>query len=452
MTDVLIIGAGPAGMSAALKLQDLGLQVTIADDQPSPGGRIFANIETRVAHTAEDRGGAELVAQFRASGGDYLSGAEVWQIEPGPRVFLTQAGRAKMCEPRFVLFATGAQERPMPFPGWQLPGVMTIGAAQILLKTAKQIPDEPVWLAGSGPLLLLYANQLIRAGGSVAGIIDTTPPARQISAASLLPGALLYGWRDLLRGVSWMLQLRRIPVIRNVVALEGIGAERLTAIRYSQRDGSTADIPARLLLVHDGVIPAVHGTLSADCSHRWNRFQRCFEPVVDDFGTSSNPLIFVAGDGATIVGARAARLSGKLAALGIARAAAKLSPRDAEAAAVPLRRGLRRAGRFRRFIDALYPPVELAIPDQTMVCRCEEVTAGQVREVLVGRPHLGPDGAKIHTRAGMGPCQGRQCGLSLTRLTAEIHDIPPEERTFLRIRPPLKPLTLGELAAMETGA
>jgi NADPH-dependent 2,4-dienoyl-CoA reductase/sulfur reductase-like enzyme len=450
MTDVLVIGAGPAGMSAALELQARGLAVTLADDQPAPGGRIFAAIEARRPHGAEEHAGAALVARFRASGGIYLPATEAWQIESGPRVFLTRDRRAIMLEPRFVLLATGAQERPMPFPGWQLPGVMTVGAAQILLKTAKQIPDQPVWLAGCGPLLLLYAHQLIAAGGAIAGILDTTPPGRGAASARLLPAALGYGWRDLVRGLGWLLRMRKLRVIRDVVAIEASGADRLTAVRYTAGGGVGGEIATSLLLVHDGVVPGLHATLAAGCAHRWNPVQRCFEPVVDRFGGSSNPAIFVAGDGAAIGGARAAMLSGRLAAVGIAHAAGKLSAADAETAAAPLRRDLSGAAGFRRFIDTLYPPSGMPIPDATVLCRCEEVKAGQVRESLVGRPHLDPDGVKMATRAGMGPCQGRQCGLSLTRLVAEAHGGSPCDIGFLRIRPPLKPLTLGELAALET--
>jgi len=256
----------------------------------------------------------------------------------------------------------------------------------------------------------------------------------------------------MMRGLGWMFGLRGLRIIREVTALEAIGTERLTEVRYKTRGGSTGQITTNLLLVHDGVIPAIHGTLAAGCEHRWNSTQRCFEPVLDPLGASSDPTIYVAGDGATIAGARAAMLSGRLAAIGIALAARKLSPEGAEAAAAPLRHGLSAAAGFRRFIDALYPPSELPIPDRTMICRCEEVTAQQIRNALEGRPQLGPDGVKIATRAGMGPCQARQCGLSLTNLTAEVHGGSPQDIGFLRIRPPLKPLTLGELAALETAS
>ncbi len=436
-------------MTAALELLGFGLTVTIIDDQPAPGGRIFAAIERRQPHGAEDRGGAALVAKFRAAGGTYLASTEAWQIEPGPRVFVTHDGRATMHEPRFVLLATGAQERPMPFPGWQLPGVATVGAAQILLKTARQIPDRPVWLAGSGPLLLLYAYQLLKAGGDVAGILDTTPVGRS-AAAALLPGAFAYGWHDLLRGAGWSVRLRKFRKIHHVTALRAIGPDRLRSVRYADGRGRSGEIVTDLLLIHDGVVPGIQATLAAGCAHQWNPMQQDFEPVLDRFCMSSNPAVFVAGDGATIAGARAARLSGRLAALGIARAAGLCSNVQADASSAVLRRALKAAFGFRRFIDTLYPSADLAIPDDAMVCRCEEVTAGRIRTALAGRAHLGPDGVKIATRAGMGPCQGRQCGLTLTRLVAEAHGGAPAEVGYLRVRPPLKPLTLGELATLET--
>ncbi|RVT93509.1 NAD(P)/FAD-dependent oxidoreductase [Sphingomonas crocodyli] len=451
MIDVAIVGAGPAGMTAALELQKLGLSTTVIDDQPAPGGRIFANIEQRPAHGAEDRSGAALVRRFRQMGGDYRPASEVWQIEPGPRLFLSSSGQAQMIEPRFILMATGAQERPMPFPGWQLPGVMTVGAAQILLKTARQIPDKPVWLAGSGPLLLLYMHQLIAAGGMVEGILDTSPSGRIITAARALPGAITYGWRDLLRGLAWQWQSRSIKVVRGITSLQARGGDKLSHVTYSTDDGQIGEIATELLFIHDGVVPGLHGTIAAGCDHRWNEAEQCFEPILDTFGRTSVETIFAAGDGATIGGARAATLSGRLAAIGIARAAGTMSSEQAETAAKPVRRGLAKAARFRHFVDALYPPVKMALPDETITCRCEEVTARDIRAALKNEAHLGPDGIKIATRAGMGPCQGRQCGASLTRLVREAHGGAPDAIGFLRIRPPLKPLTLGELATLDSG-
>lgn len=436
-------------MSAAVELRRLRCEVTVIDDQPSPGGRIFAGIETRQPHGREDRSGATLARHFRESGGTYLSATEAWQIESGAKVFVTHAGQARVLEADFVLLAVGAQERPMPFPGWERPGVMTIGAAQILLKTAAQVPREPVWLAGSGPLLLLYARQLLDAGGSIAGLLDTTPKGRVWQARGKVYGALGYGWRDMARGLNWLVQMRGVRVIRHIVGLEAVGDPTLSSIRYRTADGVADEVGANLLLIHNGVVPAIHATLSAGCSHRWNADQQCLEPACDEFGRTSQPDLFVAGDGAAINGARAAFLSGRLAALGIAHAAGLLPSEEVARSAARLTRALKDARGFRSLIDTLYPPVNLDLPDVAMVCRCEEVTASQVREVLSGRPHLGADGVKMITRAGMGPCQGRQCGYTIHRLIKELHGGTPEDAGFLRVRPPLKPLTLGELASLE---
>lgn len=449
MNETLVVGAGPAGMSAALELLARGMSVTVVDDQRVPGGRIFAAIEQREAHGAEDRGGAALVNAFRRAGGTYLPGADIWQIETGFRVFLTQDGRARMLEAEHIVLATGAQERPMAFPGWQLPGVMTVGAAQIALKTAHQIPDRPVWLAGTGPLLLLYAHQLQAAGGSVAGILDTAPATPLKRVAGLIGGALSYGWRDLLRGAGWLVEGRGRRSVRKVVSLEAVGDQQVEAIRYRTRDGTEGQVEADLLLIHDGVVPSVHMTRAIGCEHRWNETQRCFEPVMDSFGQTTVHGLFVAGDGAAIGGGRAAALSGRLAGIGVARRAGLVGDVDAVRLADPIRRSLAGARRFRTLVDALYPPTSLEMPDDTMVCRCEEVTAGTIRAVLADRPHMGPDGVKIVTRCGMGPCQGRQCGLNLSRLVAETHGQSPEEIGLMRVQPPLKPLTLGELAALE---
>jgi NADPH-dependent 2,4-dienoyl-CoA reductase/sulfur reductase-like enzyme len=215
--DLLIVGAGPAGMGAAITARRHGLTVMVIDDQPAPGGQIWRSIELTARRDdilgpsyVEGRAVAEA---FRASGALYHPGGQLWQIEPGFRAFVSRDRQAQVIEAKAVILATGAQERPVPFPGWTLPGVLTVGAAQILLKNAGQIPAKPVWIAGSGPLPLLYAVQLLRAGGQIAGYLDTTPPGQLWSALRYLPGALCASG-ELLKGLGWMAKLR--PVIKGV--------------------------------------------------------------------------------------------------------------------------------------------------------------------------------------------------------------------------------------------
>jgi NADPH-dependent 2,4-dienoyl-CoA reductase/sulfur reductase-like enzyme len=374
-----------------------------------------------------------------------------WQIEPGFRACVSVDRQAQVIEARAMILATGAQERPVPFPGWTLPGVLTVGAAQILLKNAGQIPARPVWIAGSGPLPLLYAAQLLKAGGQIAGYLDTTPVGQWTAALPHLPGALR-AWSDLAKGLEWTATLRRskTPVIKGVVEIEALGEERVESLRYRTKGGVVAPVEADTLLVHEGVVPSLHAALSLDCEVAWSSAQECYAPIVDSWGESSQTDLFIAGDGAGIAGAKAALLRGELAALRIAAKLGRISAGAAAVAARPIRRKLDRELAVRPFLDAMFRPRPqiFAPANETIVCRCEEVTAGEIRTLAaIGRP--GPNQIKAATRAGMGPCQGRQCGYTVTRILGAEQNRSPSEVGFFHIRPPLKPVTLGELASLD---
>ncbi len=159
----------------------------------------------------------------------------------------------------------------MPFPGWTLPGVLTVGAAQILLKTADSVPDRPVWIAGCGPLPLLYMTQLLAAGGKIAGFLDTTPRGRLGAALRHLPQAMGRAG-DLFKGLSWSLALRRagFPIVRHVAELRAEGAGRLEQLVYRTQDGRETRVPAEVLLVHEGVVPSIHAPLALGCDVGWD--------------------------------------------------------------------------------------------------------------------------------------------------------------------------------------
>jgi NADPH-dependent 2,4-dienoyl-CoA reductase/sulfur reductase-like enzyme len=196
-------------------------------------------------------------------------------------------------------------------------------------------------------------------------------------------------------------------------------------------------------------VPNTQAARSIDIPHRWDDTQYCFVPVCDKWGRTAVSTVFIAGDGAGIGGAKAAALAGEIAALEIACDLDKIAKRDRDAAARPLRRALGAERAARPFIDSAYPPYAgaLAPADDTIVCRCEEVTAGDIRRTA-GLGCLGPNQAKAFVRAGMGPCQGRYCGLSVTQILSNTNGISPEATGYYRIRPPLKPVTLGEIAAL----
>ena len=455
--DLIILGAGPAGMSAARRACALGLDVGVVDEQPAPGGQVWRNVEHATARRSAEafgsdyESGAALARAFRACGATYLPGTQVWEIEPGFRVYTRNADRLDILFSRTLLIATGAVERAVPFPGWTLPGVMTVGAAQILMKSADDIPDRPVWIAGSGPLPLLYAQQLLESGGAIAGILDTAPRTNRYEA---LPHAMkaLACWDELLEGARWIRRLRRsaIAVIRGVTEIEAFGASKVDGIRYHTDAGNESTVPATLLLVHEGVVPDIHMTLALGCRHEWNDAQQCFVPTSNEWGETSERGAYVAGDGSGIGGVRAACAAGEIAALAIARALGRLTEADTQQGACEPRRLRTRALALRPFLDALYRPrPQLAQPaDDTIVCRCEHVTAGAIRAAVRGAAGE-PNQVKAATRCGMGPCMGRLCGLTVAHLIAGTSGRSVAETGLYRVRPPLRPITLAQLASLE---
>ncbi len=450
--DVAIVGAGPAGMSAAIRLSVLGASVVVIDEQPSPGGQIWRGIERNGDSPifpvlgADYQKGQALTVAFRASKAEYLPSTQVWQIEDDWTLFLTTDGKARRISARAVLLANGAQERPVPFAGWTLPGVMTVGAAQILLKSGCMLPEGRVWVAGAGPLPLLYATQLLNLGGHISGYFDTSKSPR-LATLARLPRA----WRDvagLVKGMGWLRDLRRSgTMVRDFTDLRAEGDKKLEHLTW-EAAGKRHRVEADILLVHEGVVPRIHETLALDCVHDWNDEQGYLAPKLDRWGETSRERLFVAGDAGGIGGWTAAIISGEIAALGIAGRLGVASDIDLSRRQARLDQRRARALALRPFLDALYPPPRTKIADDVTVCRCEEVTAGAIRAAARRSP-ADPSAVKAATRCGMGPCQGRQCGYTVQALLAEVHNMPVGHVRFFHIRPPLKPVTLGEIASLE---
>jgi len=450
--EVLILGAGPAGMAAALQLKSLGIGVRVLDEQRSPGGQIYREVNN--ASSARKRllgadyaAGGETVAAFLASDIDYVPNASVWLIDAERQVHYHVAGQAQVVQAQRILLCCGAYERPMPIPGWTLPGVMTAGAGQILLKSGGQVPAGAVVLAGSGPLLYLLAVQYLQAGVRVKALVDTCTRSDLLSALRYFPAALK-GWRQLRKGIGLMHTLRRagIPWHRGASDLRVEGSGQATALTF-ETDGRQQRIACDLVLLHQGVVPNTQPSLSISAAHRWDESQMCWVAEQDEWGELSVPGCFIAGDAAGIDGAEAALVQGRVVAVGIALSLQRLSSQAALQHARPLRRTLATYRSVRPFLERLYrPQPALNSPaDTTIICRCEEVTAGAIRE-YAALGCLGPNQTKAFGRCGMGPCQGRQCGLAVTQILADAHNVTPAQVGYYRIRPPLKPITLAELA------
>ena len=448
--EVAIVGAGPAGLAAASLCARAGLATVLFDEQPAPGGQIYRGITTTPVKDRAILGedywqGAKLVDEFLASGAQYVPGAAVWSVTPALELGVSVGGAAALTEAASVILAAGAIERPFPIPGWTLPGVMTVGAAQALLKSSALVPEGRIVLAGTGPLLWLVAWQYLNAGVKIDAILDTTPHENRSRALRHLPGFLFSSYFR--RGVRILTAVRgRVPIVPGVTELRADGGQRVERVTYRTADGLGRTLPVDTLLLHQGVTPNVNLALAAGVEHRWDERQLCWSPIVDRNGGTAAAGILVAGDGAGIGGAQAAAWRGVLAAAAVVHAIRQGDKLPVETLA---RTAVAQFLRGRAFLDALYRPADAwrRPVGETIVCRCEEVSAREIVET-VALGCLGPNQLKAFTRCGMGPCQGRLCGLTATELIGQARGVPAQDVGYFRIRPPVKPVSVAALAAL----
>lgn len=446
--DVAVIGAGPAGLSAATQAARAGLSVVLLDDQASPGGQIYRNVEASGPARRQILGpdyvkGLDLISAFRQSGAELIAGATVWNVATDKLIDYSIAGQIHCLRAKAIVAASGALERPSPLPGWTLPGVTTVGALQILLKSAGMAPEGAV-LAGAGPLVWLVADQLIAAGLPPLAILDTVTIPQMIAALPHLPGALRAGVY-INKGRAMLARIRAsgVPVYRRVRDIRIEGNTAVEAISFSTGIRRVR-LATRAVALHQGVIPNQQISRLLRCDHVWDAAQHCFRPVRDENFQTSEPGLYIAGDAGGIGGAHAAALEGRIVGLHLAAMAGRGNPDEMLAARHELAGDLA----VRPFLEALYAPsAEILAPaDGTIVCRCEEVTAGAIRaNVALGTP--GPNQVKSLIRTGMGPCQGRVCGVAVSTIIAKAQGQAPHKADYYRIRPPLKPLPLVALAS-----
>ena len=464
-TEVAVVGAGPAGLSAALAATQAGVQVTLIDNYRRPGGQYYrqpaAEFET-LQPEGHQREGKDLWEKVAAAGVEFLTETTVWGAFEGNQLALYGPESPSNLQAEVIILATGAYERIAAFPGWTLPGVMTTGAAQTLLKEQRILPGRRIVLAGTGPLQMVVAAGLVQAGAEVIAILEGSRLMRKGLRRPLSYPAALWGqWGRLSEGLSSQLALRRAGVAFKtgwgVVAAHGQG--EVTEVTIAQLDDQWRLIPdtsRRLacdtLCCSYGFIPATELAQLFGACYEWRPDWGGFVPVRDEHMCTNVPGLYAVGDGAGVGGGPLALIEGQIAGLAAAAQVKAKSPNGGDTTAIldgdpRLKHALRREKRFQEIYAELFTPGpgldELAQPD-TIVCRCEEVTRADISEaVQLGADTL--DAVKSLTRCGMGNCQGRVCGPLVTALVAQETSCPRAEVGQFRVGPRVFPFTLAAL-------
>lgn len=446
--DLVVVGAGPAGIAAAAATAKAGATTLLVDENAGPGGQVWRGLTTTPLTNREMLGkdywdGEAELQKLRESGAEVTQRATVWSIDPSLQVGISHGGSSRVVQASKIVVATGAMERPFPIPGWTLPGVMTAGAAQTMLKSSGLVPTEPTVIAGQGPLFWLLAGQILRMGGRIDVMLETTPKGQMTAA---LPKAFGFLTTPYFRkGLKMLAEVRsKVRIVKHVSRIAAHGDGQLDRVTWETTGGKRGEMASRLLLLHQGVVPNVNLAMSAGAAHDWDKLQLCWRPRLDGDGQSTVPGLYIAGDGAGIGGVGVALARGRVAAHAALTAMGRKGLDSGLSAA---RAELAKANRGREFLDLLYKPAEqFRIPEgDTIVCRCEEVRARDILSAVeIGAS--GPNQLKAYLRTGMGPCQGRLCGLTVTELMAKARDTTPEQIGYYRLRAPVKPLTLSELA------
>ncbi|MFI8214862.1 FAD-dependent oxidoreductase [Streptomyces sp. NPDC085932] len=442
--EFVVIGAGPAGLAAALAASARGVRVVLVDAAPAPGGQFHrqpaAGLGARRPEALHHRWRTwERLRDGLAAGSvRTLTDHHVWCVERTPDGFtvhaLTGPGQEEPAEVRApaVLLATGGYETVLPFPGWTLPGVVTAGGAQAMLKGSLVAPGNRAVVAGSGPLLLPVATGLAAAGVEVAALVESTAPGRLVRHGRALAGKLPEG-----AGYAARLLRHRVPVLPRHTVVRAHGDDRVTGVTVAAlgpdghvRSGTERDLACDTLAVGHGMLP--HTDLAESLGCRLDGLA----VAVDDEQRTDVPGVWAAGEATGIGGAALALAEGHIAGCSAAARLRGTAPDPAPAAL----KARTRLGRSAAALDsACAPPAHWAgqLTDDTVVCRCEEVTAGAVRAAL----DLGAGDertVKLLTRAGMGWCQGRMCSTAVAGLAGRAPG--PARRPFAR------PVPLGVLA------
>jgi len=447
---VIVIGAGPAGVRAAQALVEAGLRPVVIDESRRDGGQIYRRQPEGFTRTYDTLYGTEaqraraLHEAFDALRPhiDHMPDTLVWNVAPNAVHVVSGTHHRELAFDALII-CSGAADRVMPVPGWHHAGTYSLGGAQVALKSQGCAIGSRVVMMGTGPLLYLVAAQYVKAGATVSAVLDTSTFAQRLRA---LPQLLAIP-STLKKGIALMgiLKDARVPIHRGITPVEvrGTPERGVQAVRVTLADGAMLECECDAVALGYHLRSETQLADLAGCEFRFDHALQQWLPVADEDGRSNVGGVYLAGDGARVRGADAAERAGRLAALAAIKDIGMTCNEDD---ANKLRTQLSRFTRFAAGLRTAFPwPARFAatLPDETIVCRCEAVTAGELRRVVNDMGAKEANRAKAFSRVGMGRCQGRFCAHAGAEVIAAQARVPLEAVGRLRGQAPVKPLPMA---------
>ena len=451
--EALIIGLGPAGMAAATELAQQGVHVAVVDENPEPGGQIYRQppgdfvIEDKSFFGVRYRVGQDIIRQFNQLKDKITIFSETmaWGFFEGTTMALEHEGHIELVKFDKLILCEGAMERSIPFPGWTLPGIMTAGGLQKMIKYQRLLPGKRFLLSGASPLQLSVAASLVKDGAEVVALCEAT---RIKDSLKLVPE--LIRQKGLFKeAVSYLFPVlkKSVPILRPYSVISASGDNRVREATIARLDedwtpiaGTEKTFNVDIISLGYGFLPVARLARLCGCAHAYDPVLKSWRPETDTFMQTSVANIYTAGDSSGVDGADLAEVEGRIAGTHAAAELGKMSMDERDRRLNMLFHTRESIKRYSRVLNRVFSPrsgLFTIMEDDTIVCRCERITA---KEVFAGIEKGFRNINEIkRTRACMGPCQGRTCESIVTELMLQ-KGIPIEDIGHMTIRPPITPM------------
>ncbi|WP_196893800.1 NAD(P)/FAD-dependent oxidoreductase [Aureivirga marina] len=457
---ISIIGAGPAGLSAAIQLAEYGIKSTIYDENPKIGGAIFKQPEKGLKnHPLKDETtfikAKKLFDQFENHKSDITlsMNTEVLGVFPlTNEIGIAQDGVFRKISDTSLIVSTGCYERAQPFPGWTLPGIMSVGGLQLQVKCGTVKPGHKAALIGTGPLLLVAAKQLHMSGVDVVAVVEAGKRKQLVSKAfNMIANKSL-----LKEGVDYVNYLKKhnIPMYygHGVVSASGDGQVQKVVVapvddKWYPNKEKSFELEVDCIGIQYGYVPRIQFTDLLQCENSFDKHLGGSFPQVDKWQRTTIEGVYSAGDNSGVYGADVAMLEGRLAALGYLIDTRVITESEATQIAAPL---IKEAQRYKKFQHSFHDfsglkEGLLSLPEEdTIICRCENIKRSEIDRAIEAGVEEMPD-LKINTRVGMGDCQGKMCGSFCREYLAHKNHKKEEDVMGLKPRFPLAPIAFESI-------